>query len=245
MPGYPTITDFYQRALERKGGAVALASVLPVLRSRNQLAALGDDRYLAMMAKGLNQAGFHWQVIENKWPEFEDAFMGFDPARLALLPDEAWEGYMQDRRVVRNWQKIKAVRDNAIWLYTLASSHGSAANYFAHWPAHDQVGLCRAMKQQGARLGGMTGQMMLRRMGWDAYVLSRDVCVALQQAGLDIAQEMPASKGRLQAVQDWFTAMQQHSGLPYSHMSKILAYAVGENHDVQSILPYMHADVVN
>jgi 3-methyladenine DNA glycosylase Tag len=106
MKGFETI---YERAIERKGGRVALDVLLPRVLSHHELIAIPDSRYLSMMAKGINQAGFHWQVIENKWPQFEEAFFGFDVEKLAHLPDSAWDAYLVDPRVVRNWQKIEAV----------------------------------------------------------------------------------------------------------------------------------------
>ena len=99
--------DIRARAEKRKGSA-ALKKLLPIVSSKKQLEALGNDRYLAAMTKVINQAGFSWKVIENKWSEFEEAFFKFDPNKLGLLSPEQWEAYCSDRRVVRNWQKIKA-----------------------------------------------------------------------------------------------------------------------------------------
>ena len=80
------------RAEARKGGAAALAGLLPPKPDSKALAALKDDRVLAEMAKRVFSAGFAWRVIEAKWPGFEEAFLGFAPARLLFEPDEFWEG---------------------------------------------------------------------------------------------------------------------------------------------------------
>ena len=53
-----------ERAEHRKGGGTALKKLLPKIASKKQLQSLGDDRYLAMMTKCINQAGFSWKVIE-------------------------------------------------------------------------------------------------------------------------------------------------------------------------------------
>ena len=104
------------RAEARKGGARALKAMLPTVATKKQLIELGDDRYLAMMTKSINQAGFSWKVIENKWPSFEEAFLGFDPRKLSYLSPEQWEAFTSDKRVVRNWQKIKALQDNVFFV---------------------------------------------------------------------------------------------------------------------------------
>ena len=78
------------RAEKRKGGAEALARLMPPAPDPKALRKLTDDRVLAEMAKRVFSAGFAWSVIESKWPSFEDAFLGFEPSRLAFEPDEFW-----------------------------------------------------------------------------------------------------------------------------------------------------------
>jgi len=146
----------FARAAKRKGGPGALESLLPVPKSDKALARLGDDRYLSQFAKSIFQAGFVWRVVENKWPAFEEAFGGFEPSRIAAWPDEELDRLLRDTRIIRNGTKIKAVRDNAVFLGALAREHGSAARFFAAWPATDIVGLLDVMKRRGQRLGGMT-----------------------------------------------------------------------------------------
>ncbi|HJS81045.1 MAG TPA: DNA-3-methyladenine glycosylase I, partial [Vitreimonas sp.] len=46
-----------------------------------------DDRFLAGMAKAVFSAGFSWEVIEKKWPGFEEAFDHFDPHKVAFYAD--------------------------------------------------------------------------------------------------------------------------------------------------------------
>ncbi len=68
---------------------------------------------LAEMAKRIFSSGFAWTVIEKKWPGFEEAFLGFDPGELVFQPDDFWDARLSDKRIVRNGQKIMAVRRNA------------------------------------------------------------------------------------------------------------------------------------
>lgn len=218
-----------ERAEARKGGAAALKRLLPKVATRKQLLALGDDRYLAMMTKCINQAGFSWKVIENKWPEFEQAFFGFDPRKLGLLSAEQWEAYTSDRRVVRNWQKIKALQENVFFVQEQSRQYGSFGAFIADWPASDQVGLMAYLKKHGSRLGGQSALWFLRRTGKDGFILSKDVMVALRGSGLEVA-EQPSSQRDLKKVQAAFNAWHDETGLPYSHLSRIAACSVGENH---------------
>jgi 3-methyladenine DNA glycosylase Tag len=218
-----------ERAEERKGGVRALAAHLPHVSSNRALEKLGDDRYLAMMTKCINQAGFNWKVIENKWPEFEEAFFGFNPIKLGYLSPEQWEAYASDRRVVRNWQKIKALKDNVFFVQDESRRHGSFGKFIADWPISDQIGLMAYLKKNGSRLGGQSALWFMRRVGKDCFVLSRDVVTTLKASGLDIA-EQPSSKRDLIKVQDQFNLWHEETGLPLSHLSRIAACSMGENY---------------
>ena len=222
-------TQIQERAEQRKGGATALEKLLPQVATKKKLAARSDDRYLAMMTKCINQAGFSWKVIENKWPEFEEAFFGFDPFKLELLPPEQWEAYTSDRRVVRNWQKLKAMQENVFFIQETAREFGSVGNFLGRWPGSDQIGLMAHLKQHGSRLGGQSAMWFLRRAGKDCFVLTRDVVLTLKSVGLDIA-EQPSSKRDLKKAQDQFNVWHEETGLPYSHLSRIVACSVGENY---------------
>jgi len=222
------------RAARRKGGEAALAALLPQAASAKALAGLGDDRMLAEMTKRIFSAGFVWSVIEAKWPGFEKAFLGFAPKRLLSQPDEFWDKLASDQRIVRNPQKIMAVRTNAGLVADIASEHGSFSRFLAGWPADDQVGLLELLGKRGARLGGRSGQYFLRFIGKDCFVTSTDVVACLRAAGLDIA-ERPSSKKDLRKIQDQFNAWARETGLPYTHLSRICAMSIGENYAAEKL----------
>jgi len=221
--------DIQSRAQSRKGGARALKALLPEVATNKQLIELGDDRYLAMMTKSINQAGFSWKVIENKWPSFEEAFLGFDPRKLSYLSPEQWEAFTSDKRVVRNWQKIKALQDNVFFVQDESRRSGGFGKFIAQWPVDDQIGLMAYLKKNGSRLGGQSALWFLRRVGKDCFIPARDVVVLLRSIGLDIA-ENPTSKRDLTKIQAQFNEWHIETGLPYSHLSRIAACSVGDNY---------------
>ncbi len=218
-----------KQAEKRKGGNAELKKLLPSVLSAEELLKVGDDRFLAMMAKAIHQAGFNWSVIEKKWPQFEEAYFGFNVNKLGRLSPEQWEAYMKDVRVVRNWQKIKAVMDNVGFMHQEISLHGSFAAFMAGWPENDQIGLMSYMKKHGSRLGGQTAQWFMRYIGKDCFVVTKDVVLAIQNADIDIADN-PTSKRDLKKIQDVMNEWQQQTSLPYAHISKIAACSVGINY---------------
>ena len=218
-----------KRAAARKGGAAALAALLPPAGDATALRKLADDRALAEMARRVFSAGFVWRVIEAKWPGFEAAFLGFDPVRLSFEPDEFWERLTGDARIVRHAAKIMSVRANARFVLDVAAEHGSFGKFVADWPATELVGLFEVLGKREARLGGLTGQYLLRFLGKDGFILNKDVIACLRDAGLDIS-EGASSKRELRLVQEWFNAWAKETGLSFVHLSRICAMSIGANY---------------
>ena len=222
------------RAEKRKGGPSGLLKMLQAKPDSKKLARVSDDRMLSEMTKRVFSAGFAWSVIEAKWSGFEEAFLGFDPGPLSFQPDRFWDGLTKDARIVRNGAKIMSVRDNARFVQEIAQEHGSFGKFLAKWPSSDQVGLLEVMAKRGSRLGGNTGQMLLRFLGWDGFVTSKDVVACLREAGVDVAEEA-TSKRDLAKVQAQFNAWAEETGLPYVHLSRLCAMSIGENYEAHRL----------
>ena len=222
------------RAASRKGGEDALQRLLGTVPTSAQLAAVSDDRVLAEMAKRIFSSGFAWSVIEKKWPGFEEAFLGFDPGQLVFQPDDFWDARLSDKRIVRNGQKIMAVRRNADFIGEIGHEHGSFGKFLAAWPTTDQIGLWDLLAKRGSRLGGNTGRYFLRFIGYDGFMLTRDISACLRDAGLEIA-ETPTSKRDLAKIQVQFNDWAEETGLPYTHLSRICAMSIGENYSAETM----------
>lgn len=227
-----------ERAARRKGGDAVLDKLLGAPPDNRAVARIPDDRILSAMAERIFCAGFVWRVITNKWPGFEEAFLGFEPKALLFQPEDFWGDLTSDTRIVRNGQKIMSVRDNAVLIEKTAKEHGSFGKFLAAWPADDQIGLTTWLGKHGRRLGGATGQYFLRWVGWDTFMFSRDMVAALRDAGLDIA-ETPGSKKDQQKIQNQINAWAQETGLPRAHISRILAMSIGENNSPEQLQAYM------
>jgi 3-methyladenine DNA glycosylase Tag len=184
-----------------------------------------DDRLLAGMTKAVFSAGFSWEVIEKKWPGFEDAFQGFDPHRVAFYKDDDIERLLKDERIVRNGAKIEATIANARFVVETANAHGSFGAFLRNWPTTDQIGLMEHFKKHAAHLGGSATMYFLRFNGWDAFILSADVVKALIREG--VVDKAPSSKAEKKAVQAAFNAWTTESKRPQREVSRILSYSVG------------------
>lgn len=215
----------YERACERKGGEDALARLMPKVRSPRALAATKNDRWLSEMTHCIFQAGFVWRVVDRKWDDFEDVFFGFPPEKILMLSPDQIDRFAQNPRIIRNRQKVLSVQANAQYILDVSKEHGSFGKFISRWPENDLIGLFQHLKKGGSRLGGMSGQRVLRNMGKDTFVVTGDVVRCLRRAGVEIG-ENPSSQREMKLVQAAFTEWYEQAQLPYSHLSRIAACSI-------------------
>ncbi|MEW9798826.1 DNA-3-methyladenine glycosylase I [Alteromonas sp. CYL-A6] len=217
----------YQRACERKGGKAALEARLARPLSAEQVARIPDDRFLAAMTKKVFQSGFVWRVIEKKWPDFEEVFFDFDVEKVLLMPDEMLEQKASDKRIVRNYKKVMTVRDNALMIKDVAREHGSFASFVTTFDYTTITELWTFLKKRGARLGGNTGPYMLRSLGIDTFLLSKDNEDYLRKH--DIISGGASTQKSLTAMNAVFAGWHEESGRPLTQLSQILSMSWGTN----------------
>jgi 3-methyladenine DNA glycosylase Tag len=215
----------HDRARERHGGEKTLNKLMPAIRTPRALAGTKDDRWLAEMTRCVFQAGFVWRVVNNKWDDFEDVFFGFPPERILMLSPDQLDRFARDKRIIRNRQKVLTVQHNARYIVDVAKEHGSFGKFVSRWPQEDLIGLFGHLKKNGSRLGGMSGQRVLRNMGKDTFITTLDVVRCLRRAGLELS-DTPSTQRELKQVQAVFNDWHQQSGKPYSHLSRICALSV-------------------
>ena len=223
-----TFDKLYTRAIDRKGGELALSSLMSKPLNNAELCQITNDRVLSEMTKKVFQSGFVWSVVEKKWNSFEQVFWGFDIEKLIMMPDDMLERKATDPAIIRNFNKVKTIRDNALMFKEISDEHGSVSNWLANWPSNDVIGLWAYLKKHGSRLGGNTGPYALRKLGKDTFILSRDV-EAYFRANQLIDGGL-TSKRSLNTIQKTFAQWQAESNLSLQELSQIVAYSTGDNH---------------
>ena len=210
--------------LNRFGGPAELEARLPQPRSAEALRALGDDRYLSLIALRVFRAGLKHSLVDAKWPAFEEAFFAFDPHKVVLMGAEHLERLMQDSRLIRHLGKLKSVPRNAQFILDVARERGSFGQLIADWPSSDIVGLWKFLAKHGSQLGGLSAPRLLRMMGKDTFIPTDDLVAALKAQG--IVDKAPTSQKELAAVQAAFNQWQAESGRPLCQLSVMLAHTV-------------------
>ena len=112
-----------------------------------------DAGYLEEITKSVFRSGFSWQVIENKWPNFQKAFAGFDLDVIAAFDDDDLERLLTDTGIVRNGRKIEATIKNAHQMQTLRNEFGSFHAYLRSLDELDYQKKSKELQKQFSHLG--------------------------------------------------------------------------------------------
>ena len=222
-----SFNSIYQRAAERKGGETALRFLLGDDADDQQVKQLSDDRLLSAFTKKVFQSGFVWRVVEQKWPDFEQVFFQFDIEKILMMPEEMLEVKASDPKIIRNFNKVKTIKANAQMIFEEQQNGHSFAEFVAKWPSDNIIGLWAYLKKHGQRLGGNTGPYALRTLGKDTFLLSRDVEGYFRAH--DLISGGINTKASLNTIQASFNQWQQESGLSLAQLSRLVAYATGDN----------------
>jgi len=220
--------SLYQRAAVRKGGTKALQHLLGYENHSQTITSLGDDRILSAFSKKVFQSGFVWRVVENKWANFEDSFFNFNIAKVLMMPEEMMERKAADPKIIRNYNKVKTIKANAQMIFEEQQNGHSFSEFLAKWPSEDLIGLWDYLKKNGQRLGGNTGPYALRALGKDTFLLTRDIEAYFRAH--HIIDGGIQSKKSLLAIQTSFNQWQQECDLSLNQLSRLIAFATGDNH---------------
>jgi len=125
-----------------------------------------DAEYLERMTKCIFTAGLNWNVVDKKWPNFQKAFFGFAPIKVANLSGADIRELMSDQGIVRNERKISAAVNNASEFLRLQEKFGSFQRYIASF-GKDEKRLQNDIQDRFQQLGASTARMFLWSVGYE------------------------------------------------------------------------------
>ncbi len=220
--------EIYDLAIERKGGKKNLERLISSSSQLSDLRYITDDRCLAEFTKKIFQSGFVWKIVEKKWHGFEEVFWKFDIDKLLLMPEDMLERKSQDRKIIRNFRKVKTIIINAQMIKDRSEAESKKfGRFLSDWPREDLVGLWLYLKKNGSRLGGNTGPYALRALGLDCFLLTKDIEGFLRS--FRVIDSGISSKKALYAAQDLFNDLSDDSGRNFAELSRLIALSYGDN----------------
>jgi 3-methyladenine DNA glycosylase Tag len=220
-----SFADIRAKAEENSGGTEELAARMPELKSEEEIRNTPASEYFSNMSFRIFSTGLNQKMVRKKWPAFEEAFHGFEPAKVAFMSEDEIAALMENTAIIRHLGKIHATHHNALAILEIEKEKGSLGKYLANWPPHDIVGLYEDIRKRFKQLGGNSGPYFVRMMGKDSFILTNDVVAALNEIG--VASGKLTSKKDQAIVQDAFNRWHEESGAPYAHISRTLAIWMG------------------
>lgn len=100
-----------------------------------------DDMYLFEMLclEGM-QAGLSWKLILDKRQAYQSHFENFDPIKVAQMSDESLEHLLaSDANIIKNRQKVFAIRTNATAFLRVKEEFGTFATYIWSFVEGQQI----------------------------------------------------------------------------------------------------------
>ena len=126
-----------------------------------------DDDYLEEMTKAIFQSGFSWKVVDQKWPNFREAFEGFSVERVAEFDDRDLDKLLQDEGIVRNGRKIEATIKNAGEIRSILREHGSFRDYLRSMDGKGYRRVSDELQSRFSHLGRTGAYVFLWSVGED------------------------------------------------------------------------------
>lgn len=125
------------------------------------------------MARAVFQAGVAWKQIAQHWEAYEQAFLGFDPVRVAAFDEFDVERVLATAGVLRMPRKVRAVIANAQALIETEREYGTIDAYLKAFDSYEA--LAKDFKRRFSFMGDLNVWYVLFRTGrpvprFDAWV---------------------------------------------------------------------------
>ncbi len=99
----------------------------------------GDRKLFEFMILDAFQAGLSWSTILNKRKNFECAFDGFDPRKIAKYDSKKIGKLLQDAGIIRNRLKVSATVENAKQFLRVQKEQGSFDRFIWQFVKHKPI----------------------------------------------------------------------------------------------------------
>jgi len=125
-----------------------------------------EDAYFENMARVIFLAGLSWKMIDQKWPNFKNAFKNFSIDEVAKFKENDVNRLMNDAGIVRNRAKIMAAISNAKQFQDVKKEFGSFKSYLDRLDKSQNYALViKELGKRFSRLGPSSARIFLYSVG--------------------------------------------------------------------------------
>jgi DNA-3-methyladenine glycosylase I len=127
-----------------------------------------DDAIFANLTRVIFQGGLNWSIIDNKWPNFQNAFVDFSIPDVADFTEEDVARLLEDASIIRNAQKIESTIYNAKEFLKIQEEFGSFTNYLKTLDkSNNYESAVKVLSKRFKRLGPKSCHIFLYSIGED------------------------------------------------------------------------------
>lgn len=98
-----------------------------------------DNKIFEFLTLESFQAGLSWRIVLNKRVNFKKAFANFDPVKVAKFSNKDLNRLLNDKGIIRNSAKIKAVLNNANRFLEARKEFGTFSKYMWQFVGNKQI----------------------------------------------------------------------------------------------------------
>ncbi|MCK5159353.1 MAG: DNA-3-methyladenine glycosylase I [Candidatus Heimdallarchaeota archaeon] len=127
-----------------------------------------DDAIFENLTRVIFQGGLNWKIIDNKWPNFQKAFVDFSIDDVANFTEDDVVRLMEDASIVRNAQKIESTIYNAKEFLKIKEEFGSFPDYLKTLDkSNNYESVVKILSKRFKRLGPKSCHIFLYSIGED------------------------------------------------------------------------------
>jgi DNA-3-methyladenine glycosylase I len=125
-----------------------------------------DDAYFENMTRVIFQAGLNWKMIDEKWPNFKEAFKNFSIDQVAKFTESDVKRLMSNAGIVRNRAKIVAAIKNAQHFQDIRNKYGSFRSFLSGFDkSNNYAAVIKELGNRFQRLGPSSAGIFLYTVG--------------------------------------------------------------------------------
>ncbi|KKK40673.1 MAG: DNA-3-methyladenine glycosylase 1 [Candidatus Lokiarchaeum sp. GC14_75] len=124
--------------------------------------------YFEVLSKAVFNAGFSYQVVNNKWEGIKEVFQKFDPDTLSNWTVDEISDALSSPKIIRNARKVNAIVSNAKVFLKLLRTHGSFENYLKSFQNEPYEEKQKILSKKFKWLGPTGAHFFLWSVGEDA-----------------------------------------------------------------------------
>ncbi|MDD4062741.1 MAG: DNA-3-methyladenine glycosylase I [Candidatus Pacebacteria bacterium] len=142
-----------------------------------------DSFFYEMLVVDIHVSGFKVSILRDRWSDIRKAFSDYDVCRVSQYTDRDLEKMMNNPRIIKNKNKLKACIENAKLIKEISNKYGSFGNYLNKYSNNPEK-LIKELINNFHYMGKVSALNYLNMIGMDAVKPDVHVIRIMYRLGL-------------------------------------------------------------